>query len=196
MTAWTDQNHAVKLPDFLVIVGTVLLILGALRIVHLFRGRAMRSLAAKWGYQYIGPPAPPRWWWNPSRLKIGPPVPAWVSHFYPSGQRIRQVWNVIEGHENGVPALIFDCVIGEYKGGQPCTLIACQTEQDPFGVVTAADRVVQSHEWTVLHGVWFLWFSWWMGARRIDRHLKGLQIAQGSPFGNNRELRDRTLSDV
>ncbi len=163
---------------FLSIVAMVLLALGGVRIFHMFRARAMRAFAARWSFQYIGPSAPPKWWWNPAHLKIGSPLPAWISHFHPSGQRIRQVWNVIEGQHNGVSILIFDCVIGEYKGGQPCTLIACHTEQNPFGTVTSADKVVQSHGWTVLHGVWFLWFSWTMSTKRIDDHMNGLLTAQ------------------
>jgi hypothetical protein len=156
-----------------VLVGTVLLILAAARIFHMFRAHAMRAFAAQCGFQYIGPAAPPSWWWNPSHLKIGPPVPAWISHFHPCGFRIRQVWNVIEGQRNGTMVLIFDSVIGE-RGGQPCTLIACKTEQNPFATVTSRYRVIQSHGWTVLHGVWLLWFSWTMGTRRIDDHVNEL----------------------
>jgi hypothetical protein len=70
--------------------------------------------------------------------------------------------------------LIFDTVIGEWKGGQSCTLIACKTEQNPFATVTARDRVIQSHGWTVLHGAWFLWFSWMMGTKRIGDHVNEL----------------------
>lgn len=161
--------------NLLFVVGVVALALVAVRTFHMFRGRSMRAFAARRGFRYIGPPVPPRWWLNPPHLEIGPPLPAWISHFRPSGYRMRQVWNVIEGLQDGVSILIFDAVIGEYKGGQPCTLIACRTEREnPFEMVTSADRVVQSHGWTILHGVWFLWFSWTMSARRIDDRLNGL----------------------
>jgi hypothetical protein len=165
---------AVTADNLLVLVGTVLLILGAVRIFHMFRAGAMRAFAAQRGFQYIGPPAPPSWWWNPSHLKTSPPVPAWISNFHPSGFRIRQVWNVIEGQQNGIMVLIFDTVIGEWKGGQPCTLIACKTEQNPFVMTTSRDRVIQSHGWTVLHGVRLLWFSWFMGTKRIGDHVNEL----------------------
>ena len=158
----------------LVLLLIVAAVLGVVRIVHLIRSRAMRALAAKRGFRYIGSAAPLKWWWNPSRLEIRPPVPIWIFDPSPTGCRIRQVWNVIEGRKNGVYLLIFDAVVGEYKGGHPCTLIACQTEQNPFGRVTSSDRVVQTHGWTVLHGVWFLWFSWTMGIKRIDDHLSEL----------------------
>ncbi len=162
------------LHNFLIVVAVVSLILGLVRIMHMVRGRAMRALAARWGFQYIGPLAPTKWWWNPSHLEIRAPLPSWISSFTPCGLRIRQVWNVIEGNTNGVTVLIFDSVIGQYKGGQPCTLIACKTEQNPFGMVTSADRVIQSHGWTVLHGIWFFWFSWTMGIRSLDDHLNKL----------------------
>jgi hypothetical protein len=171
------MTHSIP-TDLLYFVATVAIILAAVRIVHMFRGRSMRALAARLGFQYIGPPAPPKWWWNPSHLHIGPPLPAWISKFRPSGQRIRQVWNVIEGRQNGVSLLIFDCVIGEYRGGHPCTLIVCHSEQNPFGTVGAADRLVQSHGWTVIHGVWFLWFCWTMNTQRIGRHVSGVRLPQ------------------
>ena len=138
---------------------TLTLALGVVRIIHMFRARAMRTLATRWGLRYIGPPAPK--WWNPHHPKVRPPLPVRFSlACLLSGTR--QVWNVIEGQQNGVSVLIFDCVIGA-KGGQPCTFIACQTEQNPFGIVTSPDRLIQSHGWTVLHGAWFLWFSWTKG---------------------------------
>lgn len=157
----------------LLLVAAVALLQGALRIMHMFRAQAMRALATRWGFQYIGPPAPK--WWNPLHLHISPPLPVWLHDFYPSGRQIRQVWNAIEGHQNGVSVLIFDSVVGQ-RGGQPCTLVACQTEQNPFGLVKSADRVIQLHGWTVLHGVWFLWFSWEMGIKRLDNYVKELRV--------------------
>jgi hypothetical protein len=145
------------------------LILCVLRIFHRFRARAMRTLATTWGFQYIGPPAPK--WWNPFRPRISLPIPTLVFHGLPT---LRQVWNVIEGEQNGKSVLIFDAVIGA-KGGAPCTFIACQAGQNPFGVVISPDRLVQSHGWAVVHGVWFLWFSWEMGIKRLERYVKKLR---------------------
>jgi hypothetical protein len=165
----------VTLLKFLLVPATVLLIFGVVRIIHMFRARAMRAFAARWGFQYIGPPAPKLW--NPSHPKISPPLPAWFSlACHPCGRRIRQVWNVIEGQQNGASVLIFDSVVGEIKGGAPCTLIACQTEQNPFGIVTSPDRVIQSDGWTVLHGVWFLQFSWTMGIKRLGDYVNKLRV--------------------
>jgi hypothetical protein len=121
------------------VVAIVLLIAGMMQIVHRFRARAMRAFAAKRGFRYIGPTAPK--WWNPSHFDL----PHWISDF----AGIRQVWNVIEGQRSGMSVFICDGVIGA-RGGQPCTFIVCQSEQDPFGTVGEADRVVQSHGLTIL----------------------------------------------
>ena len=145
-------------------------VLGAIRIAYFLRARTMRRFAARWGLRYIGPAAPRQWWWNTSRLEIGPPVPAWISHF-----GITQIWNVIEGVNDGKPLVIFDSIVGDFRS-QPRTLIMCQTGQNPFETGTSVDRVILTHGWTVLQGVWFLWFSWTMGPRRLDRHLRNLRI--------------------
>ena len=149
------------------VLAIVLLISDVMQIIHRFRARAMRAFAAKRGFRYIGPPAPK--WWNPSHFDL----PHWIS----SLAGIRQIWNVIEGQRNGRSVFICDGVIGA-RGGQPCTFIASESEQDPFGTVGGADRVVQSHGWTVLYGVWFLWFSWMMGIKRIDHYVDELGVAQ------------------
>jgi hypothetical protein len=93
---------------------TVALIAVAIRVVHSVRARAMRTFAARFGFEYIGPGTPPNWLWNPSHFHAHPPLPPWISHLQPCGERIRQVWNVIEGHTDGTSVLIFDSVIGEY----------------------------------------------------------------------------------
>jgi hypothetical protein len=161
---------SVMLIKILWVVAFLSLILGLLRIMHMLRGRGMRAFAARRGFRYIGPSAPPQWWWNPSHLEIHPPL----TRSALGGLQARQVWNVIEGNVNGVTVFIFDGIIGS-KGGQPFTLIACETEQDPFLMVASADQVIQSRGWTILHGVWFLWFSWIMSIPRIEGHLDNMQ---------------------
>jgi hypothetical protein len=146
---------------------------GAVQIHYTVRTRAMRALADRWGFRYLGPP-PPRWWWPVSHPVVRPPVPSWISHLHLHGS-ITRIWNVIEGTRDGVTVLIFDGIIGEYRNSHPCTLIACQTEQNPFKKVASVDRVLQAHGWTVLHGVWLLWFSWTMRVRRIDQHISDLR---------------------
>jgi hypothetical protein len=155
----------VKLLDFVL---TIAAILAAVRIMYFFRARAMQRLASKWGFQYIGPTTPPQWWLNTFRPKIPAPLPGWFSRL-----GISQAWNIIEGKNNGTQLFIFDGVVGTFKS-YPCSYIACQAEQSPFPMPTSAERVKQIRGWTFLRGVWFLWFSWLMGTRRIDRHLRYL----------------------
>ena len=139
------------------VVFVVVAILGALRIVYFFRARAMRRFALRWDLRYVGPSAPPQWWFNTSRPKVPSPLPGWISHL-----DISQAWNIIEGKNNGTSVFIFDGLSDGFRS-QPRTYIACQTEQSPFGMSTSVEPVIQMHGWTVLHGVWFLWFSWLMG---------------------------------
>jgi hypothetical protein len=143
--------------------------LGAVRIMHFFRARAMRRFASRWRLRYIGPAAPPQWWFNTSTPKIPSPLPGWVSRL-----GISQAWNTIEGKNNGTLVFVFDGLSGGFRS-QPRTYIACQTEQSPFGMSTSVEPVIQIHGWTVLYGVWFLWFSWLMGIGRLDRHLSNVR---------------------
>src|SRR5258707_13826949 len=93
---------------------TVAAVYGAVQVFYVARTRAMRSLAARWSFRYIGPP-PPKWWWPVTHPIVRPPVPPWVSHLTLSGQRITRIWNVIEGTRDGVEILIFDVVLGEHR---------------------------------------------------------------------------------
>ena len=166
---------AVTLLKFLPVFAILTLVLGISKIWYVYRARAMRRLAASSGLNYIGLAAPK--WWPPSHPRGSPPLPGWFSQAcQPSGRRISQVWNVIEGYQNGVSVLIFDCILGEVRGSAPCTVIACQTEQNPFGLDAQPYRVIQTHGWTVLHGVWFLWFSWTMRLRRSDHYVKKVRV--------------------
>jgi hypothetical protein len=179
MIACASQNSRLILLKYLAVLAVLALLFGVAKIIYIFRARAMRALAARWRFQYLGPSAPK--WWNPIHTKISPPVPPWFSEVYISGRHIRQIFNVIEGQQNGVSILIFDSVIG-MRGGAGCTLIACQTERNPFGIVSSTDRVTQLHGWTVLHGVWFLHFPRIMGMRRLDHYVKKLRVGStGEP---------------
>ena len=165
--------------EFLPVLAVVALVFGVTKIFYVFRARAMRAFASSWGLRYAGPAAPK--WWNPfHNHKIIPPLPGWFSMaFHPSGRRITQVWNLIEGHQNGVSVVIFDSILGAGRGSAPCTIIACETEQNPFGLVSSPDRVIQSGGCTIVHGVWFLHFSWTMGIRRLEHYVQALRV--GSP---------------
>lgn len=150
------------------VVLMVAAILGAVRILHFFRARAMRRFASRWGFRYLGPTAPPQWWWNTSLPKIPAPLPGRFS-----GLGISQAWNIVEGNKRGTLVFVFDGVVGTVRS-RPCTYIACQTEYSPFGMSTSEEPVRRVHGWTILEGVWFLWFSWFMSIRRLEGHLSNL----------------------
>jgi len=166
---------------------------GSVQVHYTLRTRAMRALADRWGFRYLGPP-PPRWRWPVSHPVVRPHVPSWVTHLHLYGQ-VTRVWNVIEGTRDGVQVLIFDVIVGEYRNSHPCTLIAFATEQNPFGRVASVDRLMQVHGWTVLHGVWFLWFSWTMRVSRIDQHLSTLSLGSELALHSSCVASSETVND-
>lgn len=160
------------LPKFLLVLATVTVIFGAVRIIFMFRARAMRALAARWGFHYTGPPVPSFWGFR-SFPKVTLPLPvSFPRNCFPVG-KIRQAWNVIEGQQNGVSVLICDSVVGERTY---CTIIGCQTEQNPFKTDTSPDRVIRSGGWTVLCRVRYLQIPWTMGIQRLDDHVSRLGV--------------------
>jgi len=165
---------------FLPALALVTLVVGLTKVFYVVRARAMRAFAARWGVRYAGP-ASPKWRRSSPGYKTSPPLPGSLSQAcHPSGRRINKIWNVIEAQQNGASVLIFDCILGEGRNSAPCTVVACETEHNPFGIVTSPDRVIQSGGWTIVHGVWFLWFSWTMGIRRIERYVKALRVGSGT----------------
>ena len=166
--------------------GALALIVGAVKLSLLVRARAMRALAARWGFQYIGPSAFTwKFSWGRAWLtlrKIQPPVPIPFSLAWWPANQIRQVWNVIEGQQGGVPVVIFDsCIEGSRDVYR--TFVACKAEQIPFVIDKRRDRVVHSHGWTILYQVPFPLLTpgrtWSMSIRRLDRHLNTLRIGSG-----------------
>jgi hypothetical protein len=150
------------------------LIFAAIKILYMSRARAMRAFAARRSFRYIGPPASK--WFSPSHPKISPPLPICFSQgCHPYGSRIRQVWNVIEGQQGKVSVLIFDSIIGEGKGVY-CTFVACDAEQNPFGVDTKPDHIIQSGGWTAVYRVRFVQIPWTMGIKRIDDYVNMLRV--------------------
>jgi len=166
--------RVVILLKFLPALAAIALVVAALKVSLMFRARTMRTLAARWGFQYIGPHSFK--WGFPSLPKIRPPFPTSFSlDWYPANE-IRQVWNVIEGQQNGISVLVFDGFFGKGRGTY-CTFIACQTERNPFGVDTWSNRVIQTGEWRVHYRVpTFQILPWTMGTKRIEDHLNELRV--------------------
>jgi hypothetical protein len=161
---------------FLLVPAVVALVFGVVRILLMFRARCMRALAARRGFQYIGPSACK--WGFPSLPRIKPPVPVpFLLAWFPASE-MRQVWNVIEGQQAGVSVLIFDCAIGEGKGTHYRTFIACKSKQHSFGTDSSRNRVMHSGGWTALYHVPFLdtpW-PWTLGIQRLDDYVNKLGV--------------------
>jgi hypothetical protein len=171
---WSTNKSRMTEVTILALPVGVAAVLGAMRTIHCFRGRAMFALAARLGFRYIGPRAPARWWWNPPNGRTGPDLPSWVSNANPCGLNVRQIWNVMEGQHDGIPILIFDALYGA-RGGQPLTAIVCQTERSPYQTTLTGDHVYQSHRWALLRGTKFLGFSWTMSIQRLEDNISNLQ---------------------
>jgi hypothetical protein len=172
----------VILLKFLPVLAVLALIVVVIRVSLMFRARAMRAFAARWGLRYVGPPAF-KWWGFPPMPKIRPPIRVPFSLDWWPANKLRQVWNVIEGQQDGVSVLIFDSFIGIGKAGVCRTFFACKTEQSPFGTDASSGRVVHSHGWTIFYrSPRFLeapWATWSMGIRRIEDHLNQLRVGSG-----------------
>jgi hypothetical protein len=176
----------VILLKFLPVLVAVALVVGLVRISLLFRTRAMRAFAARWGLKYIGPST---FTWRFARgrswltlRKIKPPIPIPFSVAWWPASEIRQVWNVIEGQQGEVSVVIFDSVIEGYNDVYR-TFFACKTEQNPFEIDKLRDTVVHSHGWTILYRVPFPllvpWATWSMSIQRLDDHLNALRVGSG-----------------
>jgi len=133
----------------LYIIGIVALFVGFAKLQVMFRARSMRALAAKLGFKYLGPPSigvgiPP---FRDRNMRRSLPA-SFPLNWWP-GKDIRYVFDVIEGEKKGVPILIFDSYL--FRG--QCTVIACQTEDNPFGKKAGADYIAQHDGWTILYRI-------------------------------------------
>jgi hypothetical protein len=161
----------VTLLKYVPAVTVVALLVGFVAILFMFRARSMRAFAARRGFKYIGPSVPSFWGFYYFR-KVKPPVP--LPHACHLVSEVRQAWNVIEGQQNGASVLIFDSAI---IGRTYCTFMACQAEQNPFGMDTSPDRIFQSGGWTVLFRVrWPSIIPWTMSTQRLDDHVDKLRF--------------------
>jgi hypothetical protein len=141
---------------FLGVLGLFAAVIACNKIVESVRARAMRSLALRRGFQYLGGPLPTSF-----RMTCDPAA------------SLRFARHVIEGQTNGVPILIFDCTIGSGRYGEACTFIATQTNTNLFGSDSSRETIVQSCGWSALYRLRGLTSigPWAMSIQRIEDHL-------------------------
>lgn len=165
----------VALVKWLPALGAIPVMVGYVRIITLFRARAMRGFARRRDFHYIGPSA---WSWGLLLAQARkPPIPIPFSLNWTSGE-VKQIWNVIEGQFDGVPVLIFDAFIGASKGRYR-TFFAANTERTPLGIDTRRERVVQSNGWTIHVRLPFPlelpWATWSMTIGYLEHRLDTLR---------------------
>jgi hypothetical protein len=189
----------VQLLKYLEVLAVLALVFGVSEAITVFRARAMRALAVRRGLRYVGPPSIAGWGFR----KITPLVP--IPFSLVRWPNIRVVFNAIEGEQDGVPVLIFDCVIGRGVGHRAYfyrTLFACKTEHNFYETDTSpghliqsrgwiAERVVQSNGWSIVYQPLRLMVIplrvGSMSIREIEDHLNELRA--GSTRASDRTAR-------
>jgi hypothetical protein len=128
---------------YLEVLAVPALIVGMSQAITLFRARSMRALAVRRGLRYVGPSGVAGWGFR----RISPPVP--IPFSLVRWPNIRVVFNAIEGEQDGVPVLIFDCVIGRGVGRRYFyrTLFACKTEHNFYETDASPGQVIQPPGW-------------------------------------------------
>jgi hypothetical protein len=160
-------------------LGAIAVVVGWVRISLLFRARAMRAFAGRWHLRYVGPAAFS--WRLLFARTVRPPVPIPFSLDW-MARDVKQVWNVIDGQQSGMPVLIFDAYVGASKGAYR-TFLATKTSQSPFGIDKRRDCVAQSNGWTILIRVPYFfevpWATWSMDIPYLECCLNTLQVGSG-----------------
>jgi len=120
----------------IVLAGVGLVLFGAFYLGERKRAAAIRALAHRLGFHYLGD-ALPR-----SLTLDGTPF-----------HRTSKVWNVIDGEPRGARIIAFDCRVGVGKGSRRRTVIAIASNADsshalPFN----PDMILESTgEWKILY---------------------------------------------
>lgn len=114
--------------------------LGALFVASVLgdrkRAKLMGDLASRIGFKMWGDKLPPE------LSLVGTPM-----------ARATATWNVMEGTQNGVPTIAFDCRMGTGKASWRRTVIAARSRRDVFAVVPSDSSytVDRSGEWIILY---------------------------------------------
>jgi hypothetical protein len=82
---------------------------------------------------------------------------------------------VIEGERNGIRVLILDSLLrGEVGRGRYSTVIAAQTETNPFANRDPKERIARSNGWTALYRLRFWQVPWTLSIQRIEELLNSM----------------------
>jgi hypothetical protein len=138
------------------------LILAPIGVLYYVRARAMRAFALRRGFSYVGRPLP--------------------KSFYLRGVQIGWPRNVIQGEQDGIPILIFDCYAGKGKGAPYCTIVAAQTNGiNAFPEVFPPERITTQRKWTTVYRTRYpLFIPWALDIERIEEILNIMAVNQPS----------------
>lgn len=137
---------------------TILAVLAVIYIPAAFRVRALRALAARWGLRYMKKKLPEAF--AIDRRKF-------LYHWMVDP---KTVTHVIAGDCRGRQVVIFDSM-APGKGNMRCTVLAIQTENNPFEAEADPWKVVQSKGWFALWRTGFLQVPWTMSIGEIEDRL-------------------------
>lgn len=98
------------------------------------RSEAIRTLAIRSGFSYLGRGVPR------SLSLSGTPM-----------ERASSIWNVIDGDRPGIRIIAFDCRIGTGKASWRRTVIAVKTDDDSAVSSNRDVAVDHSGDWTILY---------------------------------------------
>ena len=115
------------------------LIFAILRIRASNRTAAIRAMAKRYGFVFLGTELPRSLTLRGTAL-----------------DRSSSIWNVIDGERYGIRVVAFDCRIGSGKGSWRRTVIAAQSPSDLFNAVPFnRDLTVdRSGGWAILYQPW------------------------------------------
>jgi hypothetical protein len=135
-----------------------LIVLGAVYGLIAFRTHCMRELASRWGLRYLGRQLPETFVMDRRRFLYH-----WIVD-------PKMVSRVIAGELNGSDVVIFDSS-APGRGNTRCTVLAVQTERNPFAAEEAPWKVTSSKGWFALWRTGWLQIPWTMSIAQIEEHL-------------------------
>jgi hypothetical protein len=143
-------------------IATIGLVIVASALDDRKRATSMISLASRLGFKMWGDRLPPE-------LSLtGTPMAA-----------ASATWSVMEGTQNGVPVIAFDCRMGAGKHSWRRTVIAARSSRDVFATIPSESSytVDRSGEWIVLYAP-KRGFTFWrslMPIRELEARLSTLE---------------------
>ena len=125
-----------KIIPFIFMIGVGLIAIFLVYKAERYREAAIRALAIRYGFHYLGN-ALPR-----SLTLNGTPL-----------NGISSVWNVIDGDPRGARVVAFDCRVGVGKGSWCRTVIAVKSDEDLLSPLAFTPEMVLDHsrEWKILY---------------------------------------------